>query len=198
MTGETKTHYEVIVVGAGVAGIYQIKRLVDLGIDATVLDSAPDLGGTWYWNRYPGCRFDSESYTYGYSFSKDLLDEWHWKEHFSSQPENLKYLNHVADRFDLRPHMRFGCKVQSATYDEDARRWTVAVEDGRAFNCRFLITAVGILSIPVMPRVEGIESFKGLWFHTYDWPHESPDLSGKRVAVIGTGATAVQLIPRVA
>ncbi len=124
-----KSHYEVIVVGAGVAGIYQIKRLVDLGIDAVVLDSAPDLGGTWYWNRYPGCRFDSESYTYGYSFSRELLDEWHWKERFSGQPENLRYLNHVADKFDLRRHMQFNCAVEAAHFDEGGR--SVAAEDQR-------------------------------------------------------------------
>src|SRR6201993_1756027 len=114
----TKSHYEVIIVGAGVAGIYQIKRLLDLGIDATVVDSAPDLGGTWYWNRYPGCRFDSESYTYGYSFSRELLDEWHWKERFSGQPENLRYLNYVADKFDLRKHMQFGCEVEAMDFDQ--------------------------------------------------------------------------------
>ena len=118
MTADIKPHYEVIVIGAGVAGIYQIKRLVDLGVDATVLDGAPDLGGTWYWNRYPGARFDSESYTYGYSFSKELLDEWHWKERFSGQPENLRYLNYVADKFDLRRHMQFNCKVEAARWDE--------------------------------------------------------------------------------
>ena len=115
--------YEAIVIGAGVAGIYQIKRLVDLGIDATVLDAAPDLGGTWYWNRYPGARFDSESYTYGYSFSRELLDEWHWKERFSSQPENLRYLNFVADKFDLRRHMRFDCRVEAMRWDEAGSFW---------------------------------------------------------------------------
>ena len=110
MTEDVKPHYEVIVVGAGVAGIYQIKRLADLGVDALVLEAAPDLGGTWYWNRYPGARFDSESYTYGYSFSKELLNEWHWKERFSAQPENLRYLNYVADKFDLRKYMQFNSR----------------------------------------------------------------------------------------
>ena len=116
-------------IGAGVAGIYQIKRLADLGVDATVLDAAPDLGGTWYWNRYPGARFDSESYTYGYSFSKELLNEWHWKERFSGQPENLRYLNHVADKFDLRKYMQFNCKVEAAQFDET--QTSVAAEDRR-------------------------------------------------------------------
>jgi cation diffusion facilitator CzcD-associated flavoprotein CzcO len=190
--------HDVIIIGAGLTGIYQLHRAREAGFDAVALEGADGLGGTWYHNRYPGCRFDSESYTYGYSFNRELLDEWHWKEHFSSQPENLKYLNHVADKFDLRPHMRFNARVEAATYDEGERRWTVTTTDGRTFRARFVITAVGILSIPVMPRVEGIEDFTGTWFHTYDWPHESLDLTGKRVAVIGTGATAVQLIPKVA
>ena len=142
-------------VGAGVAGIYQIKRLVDLGIDATVLDSAPDLGGTWYWNRYPGCRFDSESYTYGYSFSRELLDEWHWKERFSGQPENLRYLNHVADKFDLRRHMQFNCAVEAAHFDEAADLWRLKLGDGRELTCRFVVLAVGLLSAPTLPRIPG-------------------------------------------
>jgi cation diffusion facilitator CzcD-associated flavoprotein CzcO len=198
MTGEAKTHYEVIVVGAGVAGLYAIKRLTDLGIEATVLDSAPDLGGTWYWNRYPGCRFDSESYTYGFSFSRELLDEWHWKERFSGQPENLRYLNFVADKFDLRRHMQFNCKVRSARFDEARDIWHVKTGNGRELTCRFLVLAIGLLSAPTMPRLEGIEDFRGRSFHTYYWPHEPVELSGKKVAVIGTGATAIQLIAEIA
>ncbi len=190
--------HDVVIIGAGLTGIYQLYRAREMGFDVAVLEAADGLGGTWYHNRYPGCRFDSESYTYGYSFSKELLDEWHWTEHFSSQPENLKYLNHVADKFDLRPHMQFGCKVRSATFDESDNRWTLQTADDRTVRCRFLITAVGVLSAKTMPRLEGIDSFAGTWFHTYDWPHEPLDLTGKRVAVIGTGATAVQLIPMVA
>jgi len=174
--GKPKTHYEVIVVGAGVAGIYQIKRLADLGIDATVLESAPDLGGTWYWNRYPGCRFDSESYTYGFSFSRELLDEWHWKEHFSSQPENLRYLNYVAEKFDLRKHMQFNCKVEAMQFEEARNLWQISVGDGRTLTCRFVILAIGLLSAPTMPKLEGIGDFKGRSFHTYYWPHEPVDL----------------------
>jgi cation diffusion facilitator CzcD-associated flavoprotein CzcO len=170
MTGDAKTHYEVIVVGAGVAGIYQIKRLVDLGIDATVLDSAAGLGGTWYWNRYPGCRFDSESYTYGFSFSREMLDEWHWKERFSGQPENLRYLNYVADKFDLRKHMQFNCKVEAMHFDEVRDLWQVKIADGRKLTCRFVVLAIGLLSAPTMPRLEGIDDFKGRSFHTYYWP----------------------------
>jgi cation diffusion facilitator CzcD-associated flavoprotein CzcO len=196
--GAAKTHYEVIVVGAGVAGIYQIKRLVDLGIDATVLESAGDLGGTWYWNRYPGCRFDSESYTYGFSFSRELLDEWHWKEHFSGQPENLRYLNYVVDKFGLRKHMQFNCKVEAMRFDEVRDLWQVKIGDGRELTCRFVVLAIGLLSAPTMPRLEGIDDFKGRSFHTYYWPHEPVDLAGKRVAVIGTGATGIQLIGEIA
>jgi cation diffusion facilitator CzcD-associated flavoprotein CzcO len=196
--GDAKTHYEVIVVGAGVAGIYQIKRLVDLGIEATVLESAPDLGGTWYWNRYPGCRFDSESYTYGFSFSRELLDEWHWKERFSGQPENLRYLNYVADKFDLRRHMQFNCKVETMRFDETHDLWHLKIGDGRELTSRFVVLAIGLLSAPTMPRVEGLDDFKGLSFHTYYWPHEPVDLAGKKVAVIGTGATGIQLIGEIA
>ncbi len=190
--------HDVIIIGAGLTGIYQLHKARELGLDAVVLEAAHGLGGTWFHNRYPGCRFDSESYTYGYSFSKDLLQEWDWTEHFSPQPENLRYLNYVADRFDLRPHMRFDCRVQSARWDEDSRTWTVQLEDGEEMSCRFLLTAIGILSAAVMPRIDGIERFKGPWFHTYNWPHEPVELAGKKVAVIGTGATAVQLIAAIA
>jgi len=190
--------YEVIVIGAGVAGIYQIKRLADLGINATVLEAGADLGGTWYWNRYPGARFDSESYTYGYSFSRELLDEWHWKEKFSGQPENLRYLNHVADRFGLRRFMQFNCRVDGAHYDEAANLWRLALADGRTLTCRFVIMALGLLSIPTLPRLEGMGSFKGRSFHTFHWPHEPVELAGKKVAVIGTGATGIQVIGEIA
>jgi len=198
MKTEIDLDYEVVVVGAGVAGIYQIKRLKDMGITATVLEADPDLGGTWYNNRYPGARFDSESYTYGYSFSQELLDEWHWKEMFSAQPENLEYLNFVADKFDLRQHMQFNCRVQSAIFDEDRQVWNVTVSDGRVLNCRFVVLALGLLSQPTMPRMEGVEDFKGRSWHTYSWPHEHVDLSDQRVAVIGTGATAIQVIGEIA
>ncbi len=190
--------YEVIVVGAGVGGIYQIKRLVDLGIRATVLEGGADLGGTWYWNRYPGARFDSESYTYGYSFSRELLDEWHWKERFSSQPENLRYLNFVADKFDLRRHMQFNCRVESAHYDQAANLWRLKVSDGRTLSARFVILAVGLLSIPTPPRLEGMDDFKGRSFHTFHWPQEPVPMAGKKVAVIGTGATGIQVIGEIA
>ena len=190
--------YQAIVIGAGVAGIYQIKRLADLGVRATVLDGNPDLGGTWYNNRYPGARFDSESYTYSYSFSKEVLDEWHWTEKFSPQPETLQYLNFVADKFQLRQYMQFKCWVEAMVFDKDANFWTVKLADGRQLTTRFIVTGVGVLSTPTLPKLEGLESFKGVSFHAANWPHEPLDLTGKRVAVVGTGATAIQLIPEVA
>ncbi|UYN96740.1 MAG: NAD(P)/FAD-dependent oxidoreductase [Enhydrobacter sp.] len=201
--GSGGPQYEVVVIGAGVAGIYQIKRLADLGVKATVLELAGDLGGTWYWNRYPGARFDSESYTYGYSFSREVLDEWHWKERFSGQPENLKYLNFVADKFDLRRHMQFHSRVVSAHWEEPARQWRLAVRDEktgatRDLTCRFVVMTLGLLSQPTLPRLPGIEDFEGPSFHTYYWPQEPVDLAGKKVAVIGTGATAIQVIGEIA
>jgi cation diffusion facilitator CzcD-associated flavoprotein CzcO len=190
--------HEVIIIGAGVCGIYQLYRLRELGVDVTVLEAGSDVGGTWYWNRYPGCRFDSESYSYGYSFSKELLEEWEWSEHFAGQPETLRYLNHVVDRFDLRPHMQFDAKVRSAVFEEQTSSWRVTLEDGRELTCGILLTAIGMLSAATMPRLKGIETFGGEWFHTYHWPHEPVDLTGKRVAVIGTGATGVQVISAIA
>ena len=198
MTDQDQPQHEAIIIGAGVAGIYQMYRLQELGIEATVLEAADGPGGTWYWNRYPGARFDSESYTYGYSFSKELLEEWEWSEHFAGQPETLRYLNHVIDKFDLRRHMQFGCKVAGASFDEDGCFWTVHLEDGREITSRFLLTAMGMLSAATLPRIEGVESFEGEAWHTYYWPHDPVELTGKRVAVIGTGATGVQVIAEIA
>ena len=186
--------HEVVIIGAGVCGIYQLHRLLELGVDATVLEAGDDLGGTWYWNRYPGARFDSESISYGYSFSPELLQEWDWKERFSGQPENLRYLNFVADKFDLRPHMQFGCTVESATWDEEHTCWRLHLAGGRDLTCHYVIMAIGILSAPTMPHYDGMDAFQGRAFHTYDWPDDARDLSGQRVAVVGTGATGVQVI----
>ncbi len=195
----SETHiYDTIVVGAGVAGICQIKHLADNGFDAILFEGQADLGGTWFRNRYPGCRFDSESYTYGYRFSQEVLDEWHWKEHFSPQPENLKYLNFVADKFDLRKYMRFNSKAESFVWDEAKRLWTVTLTTGEAFTTRYVISCLGAMSIPTLPKAEGIEDFKGEWFHTYNWPDEPVDLTGKRVGIIGTGATGIQVIAEIA
>ncbi len=190
--------YDAIIIGAGISGLYQLYRLRELGLRARVLEAGTGVGGTWYWNRYPGARFDSESYSYGYSFSRELLDEWDWTEHFSPQPETLKYLNHVADRFDLRRDIQFKSRVKSAQWDETARTWTITLEDGGKLTSRFMITAIGLLSAPTMPKIPGVESFKGRSCHTARWPHEGVDFTGKRVAVIGTGATGVQTIQEVA
>jgi cation diffusion facilitator CzcD-associated flavoprotein CzcO len=190
--------HDAIIVGAGISGLYQLYRLRELGLRVLVLEAGTGVGGTWYWNRYPGARFDSESYSYAYSFSKELLDEWNWNEHFAPQPETLRYLNHVADRFDLRRDIKFRSRVASAYYQDAARCWDVTLEDGTSFRSRFLITAIGVLSAPVMPRIEGVESFSGQAYHTARWPHEPVSFAGKRVAVIGTGATGVQTIQEVA
>ena len=202
MTSESdmseQRQHDVVVIGAGVSGIYQIKLLVDLGFDAVLLEADDDVGGTWYRNRYPGCRFDSESYTYGYSFSKELLDEWHWKERFSSQPENLRYLNYVVDKFDLRRHMRFDAKVEAMTWDEGERRWHLSLADGDEYAGRFVVASLGPLSAPIVPDFEGRDDFGGDSFHTYYWPKEPVELAGRSVGVIGTGATGIQVIAEIA
>ena len=189
---------DALIIGAGVSGLYQLYRLRQLGLNARIFEAGDGIGGTWYWNRYPGARFDSESYSYAYSFSEELLQEWNWSEHYSAQPENERYLNFVADKFALRPHIRLGSRIRSAHYDSADRRWLVTTEDGHQARTQFLVSAVGILSATHMPNIPGIADFKGSAFHTSRWPHEAVDFTGKRVGVIGTGATAVQLIPRIA
>ena len=194
----TSLDYDAIIIGAGMSGLYQLYRARELGLKVRVFETGTNVGGTWYWNRYPGARFDSESYSYGYSFSKELLEDWEWSEHFAGQPETLRYLNHVAEKFDLRRDIQFQSRVTAAAYDEERRSWTVTLEDESQFRTRFLITAVGPLSTPTLPRIEGRDSFKGRSFHTARWPKEKVDLAGKRVAVIGTGATGVQTIQTIA
>src|SRR5258705_9365844 len=146
---------EALIIGAGVTGLYQLHRVRQLGINARIYEAGEGVGGTWYWNRYPGARFDSESYTYGYSFSDELLKEWNWKEHFSGQPENERYLNYVADKFALRPHIQLGARIASAVYDEKANRWNVETEDGRRARAQFVIAAVSILSATYLPDIPG-------------------------------------------
>ena len=197
-TSEEVERFDAIVIGAGITGLYSLYRLREHGLSVRIFEEGGGVGGTWYWNRYPGCRFDSESYTYGYSFSEELLQEWDWKEYYSGQPENERYLNYVADKFDLRPHIRLNSRVVSAVFDEDDDRWLVQLEDGHSARGRFLITSVGILSAGYTPDFKGIDSFKGPWCHTSRWPKEGMDLAGKRVGVIGTGATGVQLITEIA
>ena len=195
--GNVEEH-DVLIIGAGVTGLYSLYRFRNLGFSVRSFEDASGIGGTWYWNRYPGARFDSESYTYGYSFSEDLLREWDWKELYSGQPENERYLNYVADKFDLRRHIRFNSRVASCVYDEEANRWELTMDDGHKARGQFLITAVGLLSAHYVPDFEGIHDFKGPWCHTGRWPKEGMDLAGKRVGVVGTGATAVQLITEIA
>lgn len=190
--------YDVMIIGAGMSGMYQLHLLRKLGLSVRVFEAGTGVGGTWYWNRYPGARFDSESYSYGYSFSEELLDEWQWSEHFSAQPETLRYLNYVADKFDLNRDIQFGARVKSAIYDEADVCWQIELESGERARARFLISAIGPLSAPTMPNIPGVESFQGEAFHTGKWPHDKVDFSGKRVAVIGTGATGVQTIQEVA
>jgi len=189
--------YDVIIVGAGIAGLYQLYQLRKMGLKVRVFESGTDVGGTWYWNRYPGARFDSESYSYGYSFSKELLNEWDWSEHFASQPEILRYLQHVAHKFDLTRDIQFSSDVQSAIYDDTTRSWKIRLQNSDAHTSRFLITGIGLLSEPTLPNIEGIESFTGDSFHTSRWPHTPVNFSGKRVAVIGTGASGVQVIQEI-
>ena len=190
--------YDAIIIGAGMSGMYQLYRLRELGMRVRVIEAGTGVGGTWYWNRYPGARFDSESYSYSYSFSKELLAEWNWSEHFAGQPETQRYLNHVADKFDLRRDIQFSSRVTAAHYQDKTRSWEVTLQDGSRLRSRFLITAVGPLSAPTMPRIEGVDTFQGQSFHTAAWPHDPVDFAGKRVAVIGTGATGVQTIQTIA
>ena len=195
---EEVERYEVVIIGAGLSGMYQLHRLRQFGLSVRVFEAGTGVGGTWYWNRYPGARFDSESWTYGFSFSDDLLEEWEWREHFSPQPETLEYCNFVADRLELRPDITFEARATAARWDEDANEWEVGFEDGRRTRSRFLITALGPLSAPTMPAIPGVGNFGGEAYHTGKWPHEPVGFEGKRVAVIGTGATAVQAITEIA
>ena len=190
--------YQVIIIGAGLSGMYQLYRLRQLGRSVRVYEAGEGVGGTWYWNRYPGARFDSESWTYGFSFSDELLQEWSWNEHFAAQPETLNYCNYVADKFDLRRDITFQARVASAAYDADANEWELNLENGRRARSRFLITAIGPLSAPTLPAIPGVADFQGEAYHTGMWPKELVLFQGKRVAVIGTGATGVQTITEVA
>ncbi len=191
--------FDALVIGAGFSGLYQLHCLRDrLGLSVRVLEAAEGVGGTWYWNRYPGARCDSESHSYCYSFSKELLEEWEWSERYPGQAEILRYLNHVADRFDLRRDIRFGARVVSAEWDETAELWRVVTQSGERYAARFLITAVGCLSAANIPDIPGLEDFRGRWYHTGQWPHEGVDFTGKRVGMIGTGSTGIQAAPVIA
>jgi cation diffusion facilitator CzcD-associated flavoprotein CzcO len=190
--------YDVLVIGAGISGMYQLYRLRELGLSVRVFEAGNGVGGTWYWNRYPGARFDSESWTYGYSFSDEVLREWEWSEHFAAQPETLRYCNFIADKFDLRRDIEFDRRIATAAYDEAANQWEIGTADGHRARAQFLITAIGPLSAPTMPAIHGVETFGGESYHTGTWPHHPVSFAGKRVGVIGTGATGVQTITEVA
>ena len=189
---------DAVIVGAGFAGLYMLHRLRGLGLTARVYEAGRGVGGTWYWNRYPGARCDVESMDYSYSFSDELQQEWRWTERYAAQPEILKYANHVADRFDLRRDIRFETRVTAAAFDEAANRWTVETDRGDRVPARFCVMATGCLSDAQVPDFEGLESFEGDWYHTGRWPHEGVDFTGRRVAVIGTGSSAIQSIPIIA
>ena len=195
----TPVMLDAIVVGAGFSGLYQLLLLRDkLGLSVKVLDTAQGVGGTWYWNRYPGARCDSESHSYAYYFSKELLNEWEWSERYPQQPEILRYLNHVADRFELRPDIVLGTRVQSAHFSDTDNRWHITTDTGQTYISKYFITAVGCLSSANMPEITGLESFAGQWFHTGEWPHEGVNFTGKNIGVIGTGSTGIQAIPVIA
>ena len=192
------TYLDAVVVGAGFSGLYMVHRLRRRGLSVQGFEAGGDVGGTWYWNRYPGARCDSESLSYSYSFLPELDQAWHWPERYSEQPEILKYIEHVATTLDLRRHFRFGTRVRGASFDAASNLWTVRTEPGDPVAARFLIMATGCLSIPHWPAIDGIEAFRGDRFHTGQWPHEGVDFSGQRVAVIGTGSTGIQSIPKIA
>ena len=192
------TAYDAIVIGAGVAGIYQLYRLKKLGMKAITLEAASGVGGVWWWNRYPGARLDSESYSYAYSFSKELLDEWNWSEHFATQEELHRYFEFAVDKLGLRQDMLFNRLVTAARFDEASGMWRVSTESGECFVCRYLIAAVGPLTAPTYPKIPGLGVFRGESYHTSRWPAEDVSFSGKRVAVIGTGATGIQVVQEAA
>jgi cation diffusion facilitator CzcD-associated flavoprotein CzcO len=189
---------DAVVVGAGFAGMYQLYRLRELGLRAHVFEAGDGVGGTWYWNRYPGARCDVESMSYSYSFSPELEQEWNWTEKYPAQPEILRYANHVADRFDLRRDITFETRVASAVLDDARERWTVTTDSGETVDCQFVIMATGCLSHSKLPEIPGIERFTGPTYHTAHWPKEGVDFTGRRVAVIGTGSSGVQSIPIIA
>jgi cyclohexanone monooxygenase len=186
---------DALVVGAGLSGLYQLYRLRESGFAVRVLEAASGVGGTWYWNRYPGARCDVESMSYSYSFSPELEQEWTWTEKYPTQPEILRYVNHVADRFDLRRDITFDTRVESAHYDEARRLWRVTTDTGEAVDARFVIMATGCLSTSKQPEIPGIETFRGPTYHTGHWPHEGVDLTGLTVGVVGTGSSGIQSIP---
>ena len=201
---EHRRHYadapdvDAVVIGAGFAGLYMLHRLRDMGLSVRVFERGSGVGGTWYWNRYPGARCDTDSVEYSYQFSDALQQEWRWTERFATQPEILRYLEHVADRFDLRRDIRFGTSVTEAAFDEAAGCWRIATDDGARLSATYCIMATGCLSAPNRPEFDGLDRFAGEWYHTGAWPHEGVSFAGKRVGIVGTGSSAIQSIPLIA
>ncbi len=189
---------DAVIVGAGFAGLYALYRLRQRGLSALVIEAGDGVGGVWYWNRYPGARCDVESMQYSYSFSEELQQEWEWTERFAPQPEILGYINHVADRFDLRRDIRFGTRVTAAVFNEARDRWAVTTDRGDRVSARFCIMATGCLSAARVPDLPGLSSFAGDCFHTGSWPHEPVDFAGRRVGLIGTGSSGIQAVPVIA
>jgi cyclohexanone monooxygenase len=190
--------YDVVVVGAGFAGMYMLHKLRGQGFSVRVYEQGGDVGGTWYWNRYPGARCDVESMQYSYSFSEELQQEWDWSERYAPQPEILKYANHVADRFDLRRDIQLDTRVDRAVFDETTNSWSVTTSDGKTVTAKYVVLATGCLSNARMPDIKGLGGFKGKVYHTGNWPHEPIDFTGQRVGVIGTGSSAIQSVPIIA
>jgi cyclohexanone monooxygenase len=198
MTNQKSTQFDAVVVGAGFAGLYMLYRLRELGLKARVYETGDGVGGTWYWNRYPGARCDVESMQYSYSFSEELQQEWHWTERYPQQAEILRYINHVADRFDLRRDIQLETRVTAATFDEARNEWKVRTDKGDEVVTRYFISAAGCLSAARVPDIPGLDSFEGTWYHSGNWPHEPVDFAGQRVGVIGTGSSGIQAIPAIA
>ena len=189
---------DVVVIGAGITGIHQLYRLLEAGFEARILEAASDVGGTWYWNRYPGARFDSESHSYGYFFSRELFDEWDWREHFAAQPETEEYLQFAVDRLGLRSRIQLNTRVTDLRFDPDENGWELDTADGGRLRARFVVAATGQLSAPYIPDIPGRQDFTGEAHHTGLWPHRPVVLAGRRVAVVGAGASAVQIVPVIA
>ena len=194
----SESEVDVVIIGAGFSGLYAHYRLRGLGLSLAGFEAGPDVGGVWFWNRYPGARCDVESLDYCYSFSPELLDEWHWSERYATQPEILSYIEHVAQRFDLRRDIAFNTRVTSVRFDEGEQRWHLETNRGDRVSARFVIAASGCLSEPKAPEFPGLEDFTGQWVQTSLWPREPVDMAGKRIAVIGTGSSGIQSIPLIA
>ncbi|MDN4524107.1 flavin-containing monooxygenase [Fictibacillus fluitans] len=198
MSSSEQTSFDAVVIGAGFSGMYMLHHLREAGFSVQVYEAGADVGGTWYWNRYPGARCDSESILYNYTFSDEILQEWTWESRYPEQPEILRYLNFVADKLDLRRDIEFNKRVTSAHYDEKRNKWDIQINDGSTVDAKYFITGVGCLSAANLPKFKGLENFQGEWYHTGQWPHEGVDFTGKRVGIIGTGSSGVQAIPVIA